>query len=228
MSKETVTRYSIARSTALISSGTMLSRVLGLVRDMVIAHLYPKLVSDAFFVAFRLPNMLREMLAEGAMNAGFIPVFSDYVATRDRKEADELAAVTIGAAAAVLMSVSALGVVFAPAIVRFITLEFGPPNDKLVLAIRLARVLFPYILLIGIAALLMAILNSLQHFFSSAYAPMLLNLSMIVCAYLFRNIFGEPIFALSLGVLIGGVLQIFLQIPFLRRCGVPLRIAWNL
>lgn len=220
--------HSIVRATALISSGTMLSRVLGLVRDMVIAHLYPKFISDAFFVAFRLPNMLREMLAEGAMNAGFIPVFSDYVATRSREEAGELAAVAIGAITAVLMLVSALGVIFAPAIVRFITLEFGPPNDKLMLAISLARVMFPYILLIGVATLLMAVLNSFNHFFSSSYAPVLLNLSMILCAYLFRNSFDEPIFALALGVMAGGILQLALQIPFLKRLGFSIRFGWNL
>jgi len=228
MSKGPAARHSIARSAALISSGTMLSRVFGLARDMVIAHLFPRFVSDAFFVAFRLPNMLREMVAEGAMNAGFIPVFSDYLTSRSRKEAEELAAVVLGGATAVLMLISAAGVVLAPAIVRFITLEFGPPNEKLLLAIRLARVMFPYILLIGIASLFMAILNSLRNFFSSSYAPMLLNLSMIACAYLFRNSFEEPISALALGVMVGGVLQVALQIPFLWRCGMPLRIGWNL
>lgn len=206
----------------------MLSRVLGLVRDMVIAHLYPKVVSDAFFVAFRLPNMLREMLAEGAMNAGFIPVYSDYLTTRTRKDADELAAVTIGAMTAFLTAVSALGVIFAPAIVRFITLEFGPPSDKLLLAIRLTRVMFPYILLIGVASLLMAILNSLNQFFPSAYAPALLNLSMIGCAYALSGFFDDPILALAVGVLAGGVLQILLQLPFLKMNAFPLRIAWNL
>jgi putative peptidoglycan lipid II flippase len=206
----------------------MLSRVLGLVRDMVIAHLYPKFISDAFFVAFRLPNMLREMFAEGAMNAGFIPVFSDYVATRSREETRELAAVALGAMTAVLLLVSALGVVFAPAIVRFITLEFGPTNDRLLLAIDLARVLFPYILLIGVATLFMAILNSFNYFFSSSYAPVLLNLSMILCAYLFRNRFDEPIFALAVGVMVGGILQLSLQLPFLKRYGFPVRFGWNL
>jgi putative peptidoglycan lipid II flippase len=221
-------RQSIARSTAVISSGTMASRVLGLVRDMVIAHLYPRFVSDAFFVAFRLPNMLREMLAEGAMNAGFIPVFSDYMTTRSQKETEELVAVALGAAAAVLMCVSALGVLLAPPLVRFITLEFGPADENLILAIRLTRVLFPYILLIGISSLLMAILNAVHRFFSSAYAPMLLNLSMIACAYLLRNAFREPVFGLAVGVLAGGVLQILLQVPFLRGIGVRVRVAWNL
>jgi putative peptidoglycan lipid II flippase len=206
----------------------MLSRVLGLVRDMVIAHLYPKFVRDAFFVAFRLPNMLREMLAEGAMNAGFIPVFSDYLATRSREESKELAAVALGASAAVLMLVSAAGVLFAPGIVRFITLEFGVADDKLVLAIGLARIMFPYILLIGVASLLMAILNSHHHFFSSAFSPALLNLAMIVGAYFLGSSFAEPVYAMALGVMIGGVLQILLQIPFLRRIEFPIRILWNL
>ncbi len=227
MTAQPESRHGVARSAALIGSGTMLSRVLGLARDMVIAHLYPRLVSDAFFVAFRLPNMLREMLAEGAMNAGFIPVFSDYWATRSREEAEELVSVALGAAVAVLMVVSALGVVFAPAIVRFITLEFGPPNEKLLLAVRLARIVFPYILLIGVASLLMAVLNSLNRFFSSAYAPVLLNLSMIACAFLLRNSFAEPVYAMAVGVLAGGALQILLQIPFLRRVKIPLRIRWN-
>jgi putative peptidoglycan lipid II flippase len=206
----------------------MLSRVLGLVRDMVIAYLYPKVISDAFFVAFRLPNMLREMLAEGAMNAGFIPVFSDYLATRPRKDTEELAAVALGASAAILMLVSAAGVVFAPAIVRFITLEFGAADDTLLLAIGLARVMFPYILLIGIASLLMAVLNAHHHFFSSAFAPALLNLSMILGAWLLRNSFQEPVYAMAVGVMIGGCLQILLQLPFLRRIRFPVRIMWNL
>jgi putative peptidoglycan lipid II flippase len=205
----------------------MLSRVLGLLRDMVIAHLYPKFISDAFFVAFRLPNMLREMLAEGAMNAGFIPVFSDYLATESRKETENLAAAALGAWTAILLLISAAGVVFAPAIVRFITLEFGPPDDKLLLAIGLARVMFPYILLIGIASLLMAILNSHHHFFSSAYAPVALNLCMIGGAYIFRDSFAEPVYGMALGVMVGGVIQILLQLPFLRRIGFPIRIAWH-
>jgi putative peptidoglycan lipid II flippase len=228
MTEHVATRGSIARSTALIGSGTMLSRLLGLVRDMVIAYLFAKPVSDAFFVAFRLPNMLREMFAEGAMNAGFIPVFSQYMTTRTREETQELCAVTLSAVTALLLVISALGVIFAPAIVRLITLEFGPANRDLLLAIRLSRVLFPYILLIGIASLLMAILNSLHRFFSSSYAPMLLNLSMIVSAYFFRHSFREPVFAMALGVLIGGVLQILLQIPFILRTGIPLRFSWNL
>ena len=228
MSEKPSTRPSLIRSTAVISSGTMLSRVLGLVRDMVIAHLYPKFISDAFFVAFRLPNMLREMLAEGAMNAGFIPVFSDYLATRSRKESEDLAAVALGASAAVLMLVSAAGVVFAPGIVRFITLEFGVADDKLLLAIGLARVMFPYIMLIGVASLLMAILNSHHHFFSSAFAPALLNISMILGAYLLQDNFEEPVYAMAVGVMIGGGLQILLQFPFLRRIGFSVRIMWNL
>ncbi|MBI5117844.1 murein biosynthesis integral membrane protein MurJ [Candidatus Poribacteria bacterium] len=223
-----VAGHSIARSTAVISSGTMLSRVTGLIRDMLIADYYLNAVSDAFFVAFRLPNMLREMLAEGAMNAGFIPVFSEYMTRRSSKETEELVAVSIGAMGALLMAVSALGVLFAPEIVRFVTFEFGPPDEKLLLAIGLTRVVFPFILLVGIASLLMAMLNSLQIFFSTAYAPVLLNLGMIACAYLFRNNFKDPVYGLAVGVLIGGVLQILLQIPFIRRCGIPLRVAWNL
>ena len=228
MNDKTPARPSLLRSTAVISSGTMLSRALGLVRDMVIAHLYPRFISDAFFVAFRLPNMLREMLAEGAMNAGFIPVFSDYLTTRSRKDAEELAAVALGASAAILMLVAGAGVVFAPQIIRFVTLEFGPPDEKLLLAIGLARILFPYILLVGVASLLMAILNSHHHFFSSAFAPAALNLSMILCAWLLRDNFDEPVYAMALGVMIGGALQILLQLPFLRQIRFPIRILWNL
>jgi len=222
-----VARGSLARFTALIGSGTMLSRVLGLLRDIVIAYLYPKPVSDAFFVAFRLPNMLRELLAEGAMNAGFVPVFSDYLARKSRQETEQLVAVSIGVAVAVLMVVSALGVVFAPLLIRLITLEFGPADEQLLLAIRLTRILFPYILLIGVASLLMAVLNSLQRFFSSSYAPALLNLAMIGGAYGLRERFDEPVYAMAVGVIIGGVLQILLQLPFLIRSRIPLRARWD-
>lgn len=222
-----VVRRNLARVTALIGSGTMFSRVLGLVRDMIIAYLYPKLVSDAFFVAFRLPNMLRELLAEGAMNAGFIPVFSDYLSKKSREETDQLVAVSLGMAIAVLMVISALGVLFAPALVRLITLEFGAPDEQLLLAIRLTRILFPYILLIGVASLFMAVLNSLHRFFSSSYAPALLNLSMILGAYGLRNRFEQPVYAMAVGVIIGGILQILLQIPFVINSRIALRIRWN-
>lgn len=211
----------VARSAALIGLATLCSRILGFVRDIVIARLFGVyLYAQAFVIAFRIPNLLRDLVAEGAANAALVPVFSEYSVRHQRKEFWELANVVLNLLLVILMSLVLLGIILAPVIVRVIAPGFISSPEKLETTIRLTRWLFPYILLISLTAYSMGILNSLRHFAVPAFAPCLLNVSIIVFALLF----GEGIKGLALGVLVGGVLQLAIQVPVLYRKGFRLSL----
>lgn len=212
----------LTRSTLVISGATMMSRILGLIRDMVIADLYPREVRDAFFIAFRIPNTFRMLLAEGALSAGFVPMFSHYFSLKSKREAFEFIRATFGLMLFILTVVTLGGMVLAPYLVRFLTLEFGPMSPKLALTIRLTRWLFPYMFFIGLAALAMGVLNTLGHFFLPAFSPALFNLFMILGALSLRGFFDEPVMALALGVLMGGLAQVLSQLPLLKKKEAPL------
>jgi putative peptidoglycan lipid II flippase len=214
------TNKSIARSAAVIAVATLCSRLLGFVRDVVIARLFGVYVyAQAFVIAFKIPNLLRDFLAEGAANAAFVPVFSEYAARRSKEEFWELANVVLNLLLVILSIVVVLGILGAPLIVRLIAPGFSVEPFKLQTTITLTRIIFPYILLIALAAYCMGLLNSLRHFAVPAFAPCLLNISIIV----FALIFGEGIKGLSLGVLVGGVLQLAIQVPVLYKKGFRLR-----
>lgn len=205
-----------ARSAGVIAAGTLCSRLLGFARDMVIARLFGiYLYAQAFVIAFRIPNLLRDLLGEGAANAAIVPVFSEYALKERREEFWELANVVLNLLLVLLCAVTILGIIFSPWIVRLFAPGFIASPDKLETTIRLNRIIFPYILLIGLAAYAMALLNSLKHFAVSAFAPCLLNISIIA----FALIFGEGIKGLALGVLIGGLLQLLVQVPVLLKKG---------
>src|SRR5438105_1798873 len=154
-------RGEIVRALGSIGSATLLSRVLGYVRDMVVALAFGAgPITDAFFVAFRIPNILRRLLAEGALATAVIPVFSDYIANRSRAELTRMLAVVLGAALVVLTAVSAIGVVTAPWIVRAIAPGFASDIGQWRLATLLTRVMFPYLLLVGLGALSMGALQA--------------------------------------------------------------------
>lgn len=215
------TNKSIIRSASIIGFATLSSRLLGFIRDIVIARLFGIYVyAQAFVIAFRIPNLLRDFVGEGASNAAFVPVFSEYTVRHTREEFWELANVVLNLLLVVLMAVTILGIIFSPLIVRIIAPGFITDPYKLATTIKLNRIIFPYILLIGLAAYSMAILNSLRHFTIPAFAPCLLNISIIVFALLF----GEGITGLATGVLIGGILQLLVQIPVLYRKGFRLRL----
>ncbi len=207
---------SIAKSSGIIGAATLLSRVLGFIRDIIIARLFGVYVyAQAFVIAFKIPNLFRDILAEGAANSAFVPVFSEYYAKRSKEELWELANVVLNLLLVVLAALTVIGIVFAPVIVRLIAPGFSDDPYKLQTTIRLSRIIFPYILLISLASYCAAILNSLKHFTVPAFAPCLLNISIIV----FALIFGEGIRGLSMGVLIGGLLQLVVQIPLLYKRG---------
>jgi putative peptidoglycan lipid II flippase len=213
------TNKSILRSASLIGFATLCSRLLGFIRDVVIARLFGVYVyAQAFVIAFRIPNLFRDIVGEGATNAAFVPVFSEYKIKHSKEEFWELANVVLNLLLVILMTITLLGIVLSGIIVRIIAPGFIADPYKLETTIRLNRIIFPYILLISLAAYSMGILNSLKHFAIPAFAPCLLNISIIIFALLY----GEGIKGLALGVLVGGVLQLAVQLPVLYKKGFRL------
>lgn len=218
----------IARAAGVVGLYTMLSRVFGFLRDMVVAAFFGAgPATDAFFVAFRIPNLLRRLLGEGSLTVSFVPIFTEYLHKKTRAEAIELANVVFTALSVILVGVSLAGVVFSPFIVTAMAPGFTKFPAQYELTVFLTRLMFPYIFFISLVALCMGILNTLKHFAAPALSPVILNISMILAALTLRDSFGEPILALAAGVMIGGVLQLAMQWPFLVRMGVRLRPAFN-
>jgi len=212
---------SIAKSASVIGFATLCSRILGFVRDIVIARLFGVYIyAQAFVIAFRIPNLFRDLVGEGATNAAFVPVFTEYTVKYTKEEFWELVNVVLNLMLVILMSITLLGIIFSPLIVRLIAPGFIASPEKLETTIRLNRIIFPYILLISLAAYSMGILNSLKHFAVPAFAPCLLNISIII----FALAFGEGIKGLALGVLVGGALQLAVQIPVLYKKGFRLKL----
>jgi len=213
----------VARAAGTIGLFTLLSRVLGFLRDMVLARLFgASLAADAFFVAFRIPNLFRELLAEGTMSAAFVPVFTEKLATGDREAAWALASRVFTLLLMLLTAVVALGVVAAPLIVRVMAPGFADDPDQEALTVLLTRIMFPYLMFIGLSALAMGILNAHRAFALPALAPFCFNLVLISAALWLAPRFAEPTVALGLGVVAGGAAQLALQVPGLvKRRMVP-------
>jgi len=214
---------SVARSATVISLATLASRLLGFIRDVIIARIFGVyLYAQAFVVAFRIPNLFRDLVGEGASNAAIVPVLSEYNLKRSKQEFWELANILLNLLIVILSAITILGIIFSPLLVRLIAPGFINSPDKLQATIHLNRIIFPFILLIGLASYAMAVLNSLKSFAVSAFAPCFLNIAIIVCAL----IFGEGTTGLASGVLLGGLLQLAFQIPALYKKG--LRPKFNL
>lgn len=214
----------ISRATGIMGLATGLSRIAGLVRDMVVAALFGAgFATDAFFMAFTIPNLLRRFFAEGSLTAAFIPTFADVHHRQGVEEAKRLARICWTLLLLVMAAVVVVGIVASPWIVRVIGYGFGSVEGKLELTDFLNRLMFPYIFFVSLLALLTGILNVLGHYFMPAVSPLLLNLAMIVCAVLLAPFFSVPITALAIGVLLGGILQLTMQFPLLRRMGISLR-----
>lgn len=203
-------------SAGVISFFTLLSRITGLIRDMVMAKILGSGASaDAFYVAFRIPNMFRRFFGEGALTVSFIPVFVEALTKEGKERAKRFASSFFSLFCGILAIFSLLGVLTAHFQVKFFAPGFR--GEKFLLTSELLRITFPYIFLISTAALLTGILNSLKHFSSPAFSPVLLNLSMIILALLWGSRVREPSIPVAWSVLVGGMLQILIQIPFLIK-----------
>jgi len=219
----------VTRAAGVVGIFTFLSRILGLVRDILIANFFGSGMSaDAFFVAFRIPNLLRRLFAEGSFSVSFIPVFTEYLQNKSKKEAFLLARVVLTFLVFTVTVITILGIIFSPLIVRVIAPGFGGMGEKYALTVLLTRIMFPYIFLVSMLALFMGILNSLKHFAAPAIAPIFLNLSMITALLFITPYMRAPTIGLALGVIVGGVIQMALQIPFLMSKGLSFAPKWNL
>jgi putative peptidoglycan lipid II flippase len=204
-----------------IGAATLTSRVLGFVRDMIVALAFGAgPVTDAFFVAFRIPNILRRLLAEGALSTAIVPVFTEYASAGSRDEFRRLLRAILGAALVVLSVTALLGIVTAPWIVRAIAPGFAADPAQERLAVLLTRVMFPYLILVGLSALAMGALNAEHRFFAAALGPAVLNVGMIAGVLVLSGHTDPPILALAVGVLAGGVGQLLVQLPDLRASGL--------
>jgi putative peptidoglycan lipid II flippase len=211
-------RRKVLKGATIIGGATLLSRVLGYLRDMVVAHAFgANWVTDAFYVAFRIPSLLRELFAEGSLSAAFIPVFTEYLKTRTPDEARRLARAAFSLLLVILCCTTLIGVLAAPALVAVIAPGFFHAPEQFDLTIRLTQIMFPYLLFISLAALAMGILNALQAFAAPALAPVMLSLGIIGSVFFICPSLETPIYGLALGVVIGGAGQFLFQVPALFR-----------
>ncbi|MDR2772775.1 MAG: murein biosynthesis integral membrane protein MurJ [Elusimicrobiota bacterium] len=212
--------------------GTMFSRILGYVRDMLVANFFGAgIFADAFYAAFRIPNLFRRMLGEGAFSAAFIPVFSYYLHTYSKDETQKLINAVFTALLIVLTIITILGIFFSPILVKLIVWGFADEPDKLQLTVELARLMFPFILFICLAAFLLAALNTLYSFFWSALAPSALSFAEIIYMLaVIPIISGEQnaIKGLAIAVIVGGAIHFFIQYPVLKKLGWGLKFSLNL
>ncbi|HDK27047.1 MAG TPA: murein biosynthesis integral membrane protein MurJ [Candidatus Atribacteria bacterium] len=222
------TKHKIAKYAGIVITATIFCRILGLGREIVISNKFgASIETDAFFIAFMIPNLLRSFLGEGALNTAFIPVFTEYLTNYDRKKAEYFASNVLNFLILVLIIIIALGIWGAPLLINIIAIGFKSNIYKYELAINLTRFMFPYIGFVAIAALFMGILNSYDHFLVPALAPAMLNIFIIIFAFILSSRYG--IYSLALGVILGGIGQALIQIPVLikRRIRYKLIIDFN-
>jgi len=218
----------VTRAAGVVGLATLASRVGGYLRDRVIAQFFGAgMESDAFFVAFRIPNLLRRLFAEGTLTIAFIPVFTEVLKLKGERQAFLLARAAMSMLVLALVAACGLGMFFAEDLVRAIAWGWNPSGQAFTLAVRLTRWCLPFLLVVSLLALAAGVLNSLGHFFAPAAAPLVLNLSIIAAALCLRGSLEPAVLSLAVGVVAGGVLQLILQVPFLRAKGVPLRPAWR-
>ncbi len=214
----------LVRAAGSISAVTALSRITGYFRDSLQAVILGAAnSSDAFVIAYRIPNMLRRLVGEGALTSAFVPTFARYMKADDRDAMWRFAGSVLYALTLILAGLVTLGVLFSPLLVKILAWGFAVSPEKIDLTVTLNRLMFPYIFFISLAALASGILNAFDVFALPAFTPVLLNLAIIGCALLMRRWFDDPAYAFAIGVLIGGALQIAVQIPALLRHGLMLR-----
>jgi putative peptidoglycan lipid II flippase len=213
--------HSLLKAAGIVGAATFSSRILGFIRDMVLARLFGATPSaDAFFVAFRIPSLLRELFAEGSMSSAFIPVFTEYRTQRGKQEAWELASAAFTTLLTIVILVTIGGILAAPWLVQMLAPGFQADPEKLALTTLLTRVMFPYLLFISLAALAMGMLNSVRAFAAPAFSPLFLNLFIIGCALYVSPQLPEPIIGVAIGVVAGGAAQFAMQLPSLKLRGL--------
>ncbi len=219
---------SVFRNTTIVGSMTFLSRVSGMVRDMVYSQAFGAgALMDAFFVAFKIPNFLRRLSAEGAFSQAFVPVVSEYRVKRSPQEVRELVGGVAGTFGVILFVVTAIGVIAAPVLIFAFAPGFHGGDDRFELAVDMLRWTFPYIFFISLVSLCSGVLNSYSRFGAPAFSPVLMNAVMIVFALWLAPLFPNPGIGLAVGVFVSGVVQLAFLWPFMARLGVAGMPEWN-
>ena len=210
----------LLKTLAKVSSMTMVSRILGFIRDAIIARMFGAgMATDAFFVAFKLPNLLRRIFAEGAFSQAFVPILAEYRQTRSPEATQAFVQHIAGLLSFMLVIVTAIGILAAPWIIYITAPGFASSADKFELAATMLRITFPYILLISLSSLVGSVLNTYHQFSIPAFTPTFLNVSFIVFALFFTPYFDPPALALAWAVFFGGILQLGFQLPALAKLG---------
>ncbi|MEP9938959.1 murein biosynthesis integral membrane protein MurJ [Klebsiella sp. GG_Kp170] len=211
----------LLKSLAAVSSMTMFSRVLGFARDAIVARIFGAgMATDAFFVAFKLPNLLRRIFAEGAFSQAFVPILAEYKSKQGEDATRVFVSYVSGLLTLALAIVTVIGMLAAPWVITITAPGFADTADKFALTTQLLRITFPYILLISLASLVGAILNTWNRFSVPAFAPTFLNVSMIGFALFAAPYFHPPVLALAWAVTVGGVLQLAYQLQHLKKIGM--------
>lgn len=211
----------LLKSTSTVSAMTFFSRILGFIRDMVVAHMFGAGAGlDAFLVAFKIPNFMRRLFAEGAFSQAFVPVLSETVAVKSQPEVQFLIDRVCGCLLLVLTLITILGCVGAPFLITLFAPGFNENPQQFALASEMLRWTFPYLLLISMTAFFSGIQNAHNRFALPALTPVLLNISMIFAALYLTGFAADPVIALAWGVLLGGFLQLFFQLPAIYKLGL--------
>jgi putative peptidoglycan lipid II flippase len=225
----------IVRSAGVVSISVFASRVSGLVREIIMARLFGAgQIYDAFLLGFRIPNLTRDLFAEGALSSAFIPTFTHYLKTKSREEAAVLANLVTAAIVVVVGSFCVLGMIFSPELVRLLAPGFASVPGKFELAVELTRIMFPFLLLVALAAQAMGMLNACGQFGVPAMSSTFFNIGSITFGLTIGFLLGprlgfDPIIGMAIGVVLGGALQLLWQVPSLRRSGFSfrLRTGWS-
>ena len=211
----------IAKRASIVGGGTLISRVLGYARDAVIASYFGAgLASDAFFVAFRIANLLRRLVGEGALTSSFVPVFTEMLIRRTKEEANKFLYGFFTLFFFIVVALTALGILASEKLVLLMSPGFSAIPEKFALAVNLTAMMFPYMIFIGLMAIAMGALNSLKHFTVPAVAPAFFNAAIIFCVFFVTPFFKEPVYAVAVGVLLGGFLQFIVHLPVLAKYGM--------
>ena len=213
-------KNNLSKNAGIVSGITFLSRIFGFTRDMFIAMTFgSSIAADAFFVAFRIPNMQRRVLGEGAIASAFIPVLSETLAKKGQQAAQELTANIFNILLILLSTISLALFIFSPAVITVFAPGFINDTEKFKLTVDLTRWMSPYLFFIGLSAFSMGVLNSLKVFALPAATPILQNISMIIAILIVVPQMDKPIVGLAIGVLIGGAIQFFIQVPTIIKQG---------
>ncbi|WP_058492924.1 murein biosynthesis integral membrane protein MurJ [Legionella worsleiensis] len=217
-------RQSLLRSTTLVSVMTFVSRMAGFARDMVLAHFFGAQAGmDAFFVAFRIPNFMRRLFAEGAFAQAFVPVLAEYQKTRSPEDVRVFIARISGYLSAILSVVTVVGIIAAPVIIFLFAPGFIHDGVRAELATEMLRITFPFLMLVSLTAMAGAVLNTYGYFGVPAFTPVFLNISMILAAFYLCPNLPQPVVGLAWGVLIAGIVQLLFQMPFLYQRNLLIR-----